>query len=865
MKIWKIVLASSLITTVVGTSDALADGGLDPVWGTGGVECTTGGFGRDIEILSDGSIYTTGYFNAPFQMIVNRTLPTSLPDTSFDGDGSRVLTELATTYTGGTRAEDLVPMSDGDVVLVGHGWASGSDTELIVVRLTSAGVLDTSFSGDGILSLDPSTNDDYAFVGLELSGGDLMIAGYTSTSVTNTDLFMARINSDGTLDTSFDGDGQLTQDISGSDMYYDMVRRSDGTFLLGGKSNVRFGVTAITEAGTLDTTFNSDGYSTVTPLVGEASSIALQTDGKIVLGGRANIGSNDTFVVSRLTSNGDLDTSFASTGYRFLDSGLTGFSQNIYDVLLLPDGKIVAAGYGWDPRVLTDPTTYGFEQLALFRLTTSGALDTRFNAADTPGYVLAGLNSGSDELRSITNDASGRIYGVTRTWNGSGNCLGIARFDTSLAPTSWSDQTVETATRGTAYAGTVASNLGASATYAVTSGTLPGGVTLGSNGTFTGTPTQSGQFPITITATTGSGTLDLPTTLTVNGSPLWSDLSSDVTVASATVGVLYSDGVSAVAYPAPTYSLASSTPPPGLTLNSNGTITGTPTLAGSFTFSVRANNGVGSPTTRSLTITVNQLDTFTTVTPARVADTRDNTGGVGTSKIGNGAGGGTPLQFEVLGTGNVPASGVAAVSLNVTAVDAQVGNEGGFVTVYPCLSGQPNVSNLNFTNGQTIPNAVIVPVDSNGNICVYVYGRAHIIIDVNGWFGTSSTFTPLSPQRIGDTRDNTGGVGTTKIGNGAGGGTALTFNVGLRGGVPASGVAAVSLNVTAVDAQVGNEGGFVTVYPCLTGRPNVSNLNFTNGRTIPNAVIVPVDSNGNICVYVYGRAHIIIDVNGWFG
>jgi hypothetical protein len=118
-----------------------------------------------------------------------------------------------------------------------------------------------------------------------------------------------------------------------------------------------------------------------------------------------------------------------------------------------------------------------------------------------------------------------------------------------------------------------------------------------------------------------------------------------------------------------------------------------------------------------------------------VADTRDNTGGVGTSKIGNGAGGGTPLQFEVLGTGNVPASGVAAVSLNVTAVSAQVGNEGGFVTVYPCLSGQPNVSNLNFTNGQTIPNAVIVPVDSNGNICVYVYGRAHIIIDVNGWFG----------------------------------------------------------------------------------------------------------------------------------
>ena len=83
----------------------------------------------------------------------------------------------------------------------------------------------------------------------------------------------------------------------------------------------------------------------------------------------------------------------------------------------------------------------------------------------------------------------------------------------------------------------------------------------------------------------------------------------------------------------------------------------------------------------------------------------------------------------------MPTTGVSAVSLNVTAVDAQVGNEGGYVTVYPCLSGKPNVSNLNFVNTQTIPNAVIVPVDNNGNICVFVYGRAHIIIDVNGWFG----------------------------------------------------------------------------------------------------------------------------------
>jgi hypothetical protein len=117
-----------------------------------------------------------------------------------------------------------------------------------------------------------------------------------------------------------------------------------------------------------------------------------------------------------------------------------------------------------------------------------------------------------------------------------------------------------------------------------------------------------------------------------------------------------------------------------------------------------------------------------------VADTRNNTGGVGTTKIGNGANGGNPLTFRVLGTGNIPSTGVAAVSLNVTAVGTQVGSEGGYISVYPCANGQPDVSNLNFVNDQTVPNAVIVPVDTNGNICAYVYGKAHIIIDVNGWF-----------------------------------------------------------------------------------------------------------------------------------
>jgi len=71
------------------------------------------------------------------------------------------------------------------------------------------------------------------------------------------------------------------------------------------------------------------------------------------------------------------------------------------------------------------------------------------------------------------------------------------------------------------------------------------------------------------------------------------------------------------------------------------------------------------------------------------------------------------------------------------------------------------------------------------------------------------------------------------------------------------------LNVTVVSGEAPDAGGFVTVYPCGT-RPDASNLNFVQGQTVPNAVIAPVSAQGKVCFYVYGKAHLIADVNGYF-
>ena len=255
---------------------------------------------------------------------------------------------------------------------------------------------------------------------------------------------------------------------------------------------------------------------------------------------------------------------------------------------------------------------------------------------------------------------------------------------------------------------------------------------------------------------------------------------------------------------------------------------------------------------------------FTTVSPNRVLDTRTGTGGVPVSRIGNFTGTAADLPFTILGAGSIPTSDVAAVSLNVTVADTNAPDEGGYATIYPCAVGRPNVSNLNFTNRQIVANAVIVPVDVDGRICAHVYGSAHLIIDVNGWFSVGAGFTAVDPSRVMDTRDGTGGVSVVRVGNFTGTAADLSFTIVGTDGIPSTGVSAVSLNVTAAETSAPPVGGYVTVYPCALGRPNVSNLNFRDRQIVANTVIVPVDDFGRVCLHVYGTAHLIIDVNGWF-
>jgi hypothetical protein len=161
-----------------------------------------------------------------------------------------------------------------------------------------------------------------------------------------------------------------------------------------------------------------------------------------------------------------------------------------------------------------------------------------------------------------------------------------------------------------------------------------------------------------------------------------------------------------------------------------------------------------------------------------------------------------------------------------------------------------------------VSNAVIAPVSTSGTVCFYSLSPADVVVDVNGWFAGGSAFHAVSPQRIFDTRGESANALRTVPAAKVGDANVLEVKVvDLAGaGIPAAGVAAVSLNVAVTNPDAA---GFVTVYPCGT-RTLVASVNYVAGQTVSNAVIAPVSATGTVCFYALRPTDLVVDVNGWF-
>ncbi len=394
------------------------DGSLDTTFGSGnGYVITAVGTGadeaQDIRILSSGKILVQGYaINGGSNDIalVQYNSDGSL-DTSFGGGTGRIMSGISGEDTG--YAMNI--QSDGKILVAG---TNGND--FLLARFNSNGSLDTSFGTSGRVTTDFAAGTDTARSIAMQSDGKIVLAGSAFNSSTFNDFAVARYNSDGSLDTSFNSTGRVTVDFgSSTDQGYGLAIQNDGRIIVNGFTNsagtTDNAIMRLTTAGALDTTFGGTGR--VITAIGSGSDFAfdvkVQSDGKILSSGYASISGND-FTVVRYNANGTLDTSYGSGGI-----AVTNFSATTDDrgskMILQADGKVVLAG------CTTQSGTY---DLSLARYNADGTADVTFNASNTLGGTVAYTENAAAVV--LDNDVSIFDAELTKT-NFSGATLSLVR------------------------------------------------------------------------------------------------------------------------------------------------------------------------------------------------------------------------------------------------------------------------------------------------------------------------------------------------------------------------------------------------------------------------------------------------------
>ena len=472
------------------------------------------------------------------------------------------------------------------------------------------------------------------------------------------------------------------------------------------------------------------------------------------------------------------------------------------------------------------------------------------------GAVTVSVAANTGNTRSGTVAIAGQLF----TINQGGNCSPITISPNTLTP----------GTAGTPYPTTQLMASGGVTPYAFTleSGALPTGITMDGAGLITGTPTVFGTFNFTVRATDSSTTCfgEQAYSLVINPP------CGTITVSPSSMP----NGFVSVAYPTQTLSATGGTPnytftvsagslPNGLNLVGNS-ISGTPTLAGIYNFTIKATDANGCMGTRAYTVVIsgsgpNSLMFYPLAAPVRLLDTR--TGEPACFTPGAPVNGGTSLTQLARGTCGIPAA-ARAVTGNVTVVTPPAG---GYLTIYPSDATQPLVANTNYAAGEILNNVFTVGLgNADGSLKIFAQTTSHVVMDITGYYAPPATgglyFHPLpSPIRLLETRPSEPGCFTP--GAPIAGNTEFTQQgTGTCGAVtiPASALALVG-NATTV-SPVG--AGFLTFFPANATRPLIASGNYDAGEILNSPFTVGLSPTGQFKIYALTTTHLVVDVLGYF-
>lgn len=326
-----------------------ANGTLDTTFGGTG-KVTTALWGVDdgitgLAIQSDGKILAGGYAlsgsNYVFALVRFNT--DGAVDNSF-ALGGKVTTPIGVD----SFANAMRIQTDGKIILAGSAL-DGSNYDVALARYNANGSLDTTFNSTGKVTTPVLAGHDVANAVAVRPDGKIVVAGYAFNGLVS-NFAVLRYNANGSLDTTFDTDGKLTTSILGvDDAATGVAVQADGKVVAAGYAKngavLNFAVARYNTDGSLDTSFDTDGKVTTSILGGNdaATAVLIQSNGKIVVSGTAaNVNDYDV-AVARYNANGSLDASFDADGKVSYSFGTE--TDNVgYAVTLDAAGQIVIAG-----------------------------------------------------------------------------------------------------------------------------------------------------------------------------------------------------------------------------------------------------------------------------------------------------------------------------------------------------------------------------------------------------------------------------------------------------------------------------------------------------------------------------------------
>lgn len=363
-----------------------ANGTPDTTFSVDGVVTTLLGpessYGRSVDLLPDGRILVTGSefrhtsdtFGGRHSLAMARYLTDGSLDTTFSSDGKVLLDASSDVFATGAAIQP-----DGTIIVIGGNHAAKHD--VLVTKFKADGTPDASFATTGQRIIDIGPDSIGARILLQANGKIIVIGEAVQTGVT-TSFVLARLNSDGMLDASFSSDGLAAVvfgDAKTSSSSSCGALQADGKILVAGTAQNAaggddFALARLNTDGTLDTTFAGDGRLTTDFASGKdgATCIAVQPDGKILVGGYATSAGSRDFALARYNSDGTPDLGFSGDGKMTID--FDGTSDTARALSVLPDGKIVIAGHAYRAGTTMQ------SDFALARVNADGSLDLSFGA-----------------------------------------------------------------------------------------------------------------------------------------------------------------------------------------------------------------------------------------------------------------------------------------------------------------------------------------------------------------------------------------------------------------------------------------------------------------------------------------------------